>query len=400
MNKTKKETQSFRLSQLFPSESLPLLTGGGKEFIERIGENTARQVIHHVMMGGNLREHTEPLTRRRVTQISCALIALFIKGCEQIPSFNEKLSEIALRQLRESKIEKSDKWLAQWLVGLTEKGVQNVLHSNDEAYDDYLTEFELAIKESSSNCLRDIGDLRVNVNLSKNLQSSKVEFRWEEITRIVTAIGSQTLAIRGSDKSIYGKLFERLILGSCLSILGFEMVDPNTNQKNSGVFWLSDGSNNRECDATILYKPGKLARFDIGFIGSGNSEISKDKLSRYESEVKLNTGIHSSVTFIIVDKLPQTSKTMDSAKRIGAEIIQMSMAHWPKLLSQKLGARLGLVHPLQGLPENQIKTFLTEELSKISILDFVPKVSGRQSPASQEKDFLADFLKLLEGNTD
>ncbi len=36
----------------------------------------------------------------------------------------------------------------------------------------------------------------------------KLELDWDGITRLTTAIGSQTLTIRGSDKSIYGKLFE------------------------------------------------------------------------------------------------------------------------------------------------------------------------------------------------
>jgi hypothetical protein len=40
---------------LFPEKSRLLLTGGGKEFIERIGVEATRRVIHHVMMGENLR---------------------------------------------------------------------------------------------------------------------------------------------------------------------------------------------------------------------------------------------------------------------------------------------------------------------------------------------------------
>lgn len=39
------------ISELFPEKSRLLLTGGGKEFIERIGVEATRRVIHHVMMG-------------------------------------------------------------------------------------------------------------------------------------------------------------------------------------------------------------------------------------------------------------------------------------------------------------------------------------------------------------
>ncbi len=58
------------IADLFPESGRLLLTGGGKEFIERIGVEATRRVIHHVMMGENLRQQTEPLTRRRVAQIS------------------------------------------------------------------------------------------------------------------------------------------------------------------------------------------------------------------------------------------------------------------------------------------------------------------------------------------
>ena len=62
------------INQLFPEKSRLLLTGGGKEFIERIGVEATRRAIHHVMMGENLREQTEPLTRRRVAQVSGAMV--------------------------------------------------------------------------------------------------------------------------------------------------------------------------------------------------------------------------------------------------------------------------------------------------------------------------------------
>ncbi len=137
--------------------------------------------------------------------------------------------------------------------------------------------------------------------------------------------------------------------------MGFERVNPLTNRKTEKVFWLSDSSDLRESDATLLLSPGKLARFDIGFIGPGNSEISKDKLSRYAREVEREGAKHNSVTFIVVDRLPRTGKTETAAREIEAEIIQMSMQYWPKLLAQRIGERLGYQHELQTLPDNEIQ---------------------------------------------
>jgi hypothetical protein len=193
---------------------------------------------------------------------------------------------------------------------------------------------------------------------------------------------------------MFGKLFERLILGSFLTTLGFQRVDPTTNTRTREVFWLSDSSDLRESDATLLLRPGKLARFDVGFIGPGNSEISKDKLTRYASEMETAGNIHSSVTFIVVDRLPATSKTQQAAERIGAEIIQMSMQYWPRELAQKLGSRLGLRHELQTIGEDQMRSYLQTRLSNISMQDFLTGVSITQLQEENINYTIGDSLKL------
>ena len=282
---------------------------------------------------------------------------------------------MALAQLREKKKDRASVWPAQWLLGLTGKSVQNVLRSKDEALDDYLTDFTAAIAEAAEKCRENLGDLRMSLGFAEDEAGRKVELDWQDITRLTTAIGAQTLAIRGSDKSIYGKLFEKLVLGSFLTILGYERVNPATNTKDTGVFWLSDSSDLRESDATLLIKRGRLARFDIGFIGVGNSEVSKDKLSRYAREIEITGGRHSSTTFIIVDRLPGTGKTQQAATAIGAEIIQMSMKYWPRELAQRLGARLGIRHELQNIADNEIDDYLQEKLMGIPVQDFLTGVS-------------------------
>ncbi len=338
------EKQPIR--DLFPAESRLLLTGGGKDFIERIGVEAARQVVLSVMHGENIRTQTEPLSRRRIAQVTGAVVGLFANGLLQQADFTQHLSDLAVEQITTSRRnDHASVWAAQWLIGLTGKSVQNVLRSNPAAREAYISDFEAAVKDAA-------------------------------------------------DKSIYGKLFERLVLGSFLSIMGFERVNPATNGKTEKVFWLSDSSDLRESDATLLISPGKLARFDIGFIGPGNSEISKDKLSRYAREIEREGTKHNSVTFIIVDRLPQTGKTKQAAKEIEAEIIEMGLQFWPKLLAEKLGERLDYQHELQTMPNEEISGYLKRKLAPVAIQEFLVGVSAADLEA---KTSLAPALEEIEG---
>ena len=374
------------LNDLFPEGGHILLTGGGREFVERIGIEAIRQAILSVMVGENIRTQTEPLSRRRIAITSGAVVALFARGCLEVAGFTDHLSEMAVQQIVTARRnDKASIWIAQWLLGLTGKSVQNVLRSNPEAIGRYVADFEAAIAEAAKRCRDEFGDIRMTLGFSEDSNGRRIELEWKDIARLTTAIGSQTLAIRGSDKSMYGKLFERLILGSFLSILGFEKVNPATNRKTSGVFWLSDSSDLRESDATLLFRPGKIARFDIGFIGIGNSEISKDKLSRYARELEMAGGRSSSVTFIIVDRLPRTGKTQMAAEQIGAEIVQMSMQFWAKELAQKLGSRLGVRHELQVMDDDAIGGYLAKKLLTMPVQDFLSGVSVEELEADAEQ---------------
>ena len=371
-----KDRIEFVFKELFPENGKVLLTGGGKQLVERLGIEAIRNVVFSVMKGENLRTQTEFISRRRIAQISGALIVMYAKGHVNIDDFNSKISDLAFNHLKISKrADNANVWPAQWILGLTGKSVQNVLRSDQEAYLSYISEFEKAIKDAALHCQEQYGDYTMSLGYIENGQGNVAELDWQGIARLTTLIGAQTLAIRGSDKSMYGKLFEKLILGSILSILGFTRVDPANNVNTEKVFWLSDSSAARESDATALITAGKVARFDIGFIGPGNPEISKDKLSRFETEINLIGGKSNSVTFIVVDRLPQTSKTLAAAQRIGAEIIQMSMQYWPKELAIKLGKRFNFIHPLQTMPTAEVNSYIQTCLSQLSVQDFLNNVS-------------------------
>ncbi len=286
------------------------------------------------------------------------------------------------------------------MLGLTGKSVQNVLRSNPEILLAYVSDFELAINEAVRKIEAEQGPIRMTLGFVENKAGSLKGLGWQDITRLTTAIGSLTLTIRGSDKSIYGKLFERLVLGSVLSIFGLRMVNPRTNTRTRNVFWLSDRTDTRESDATAVLRPGKVARFDIGFIGPGNSEISKDKLTRYAREIELSGKIHSSNTFIIVDRLPNTSKTRQAARAIGAEIIQMSMQYWPRDLAQRLGSQLAFSHPIQTMNDAAVEEYMATKMQSLPIEDFMIGTSVenqidmaiREAPAEYIEDELDEGM--------
>lgn len=362
------------IDDLFPEKGKLVLTANGKEFVERLGVETARQVILAVLRGENIRTQTEPLTRRRVAIATGAMVYLFAKGWAEVDDFTENLSALALEQMDNTSQSKKDTfWPAQWLIGLTGKSIQNVLRSNSELRQSYIQDFENAVEEAARRCEEDFGEISMSLGyvVDGELRQNATALTWKDLTRLSTAIGATTLTIRGSEKSTYGKLFERLIMGSVLTILGFEHVENSQSKKPEKVFWLSDSSDVRECDATIRLRPGKLARFDIGFIGKGNPEIMKDKLTRYANEIEQNGKANFSQTFIIVDKMPETTKTSEAAQKSGSEIIQMSMQFWALTLAKRLKARLGYSAEILSVPEDQLNDYIEQKLQPVPILNFL-----------------------------
>ena len=374
-----------------------MLTGGGKEFIEKLGVEAAKQVVLGVLKGANIRSQTEPLTRRRVALVSNAMISLFTEGWLRDADFTENLSDLAVQQIVGAK--KSDNaamWPAQWLIGLTGKSVQNVVRGRPEARDLYLKDFELAIQDAAERSAIDFGATNLSLGFIEDEAAERRPLTWLDLTRLATAIGCATLTIRGSDKSTYGKLFERLVLGVVLTILGFEHIPGPTTPKLERVFWLSDSSDTRECDATIRFKANKLVRIDIGFIGEGNPEIVKDKLTRFSSEMEHGGVMARSKTFIIIDKMPKTTKTEDAAAKSGTEVIQMSMKFWPLELAAKLGHYLGVEFDIQDLEEEEIEDYLARQIAPIKIQDFLIGVTAADLDTQSELSDSSEQLEAFE----
>ncbi len=373
----KKPNKENQLSELLGPEALKLLTGNSTDFIRQIGFDVIRGILLDILTGKNVRDSTEALTRGRIAALNIALTSFFLRNEAQSPGFIKNLPLLASNVLAKRRISKSERWLANWMLGLTGKSFQNVLRDNNTLIDAYRDRYIETCEEIIAKNKAVYGELTGTLKLSTGrseeqsvvYQETETQIDWLWLLYLLNTIGSQTLTIRGSEKSSYGKLFEKLVLGSLLSILGFQ-YEPSRNI-GEGVFWLSTQGEKRESDATLLYKLGQGVRFDIGFIGRGNSEISLDKVSRFQRQEEIRGRSWYMATIIIVDRLGEDSKVEKQAKEINGDIVQMSASYWPQEVARLLKARLQFEHELVSMKDAEVEDYLKERLQTVPIESFI-----------------------------
>ncbi|MBN1902092.1 CfrBI family restriction endonuclease [Candidatus Sumerlaeota bacterium] len=365
MKKTK--LNSSCIKDLLSSETLKLLSATGKDLVKQVGFEVIRGVVFDVLTGKNLRDSTETLTRRRIVQLNLATVNFFLNGASKYEDFVNKLPYMIENILRGKGINKSEKWLGQWILGLTDKAFQNVLRDDPLSLARYRDKYIETCKEVMEQHQKSYGELTGTLQIGSNI---KAEISWLLMVYLLNTIGAQTLAVRGSEKSSYGKLFEKLILGSLLHILGFKYVAPPL-RKFKKVFWLSSREEKRESDATLLYEKGKGVRFDIGFIGKGNPEISLDKVTRFEREISLGRSLWYMATIILVDRIGANSRIERLARDVKGTIIQMSASYWPKQVAQELNKSIGFKHILLSMNPSEIEEYLKKELNKVPLGKFI-----------------------------
>jgi len=361
-----RQGEGNQLNSLLEPEAVKLLTGRGVDLIQQVGLDVIRGIILDIFTGRNLRDSTEILTRSRITALNMALTSFFLKGAVRSSDFIEKLPSLASDILSMSGISKSDRWLANWLLGLTGKSMQNVLRDDQALIEDYQKRYVETCKEVITKNKDVYGELSGVLKLGKE---EEAQVDWLFMVYLLNTIGAETLTIRGSEKSSYGKLFEKLILGSLLSILGFQYE--SSKKVGEGIFWLSTQEDKRESDATLLYKPGQGVRFDIGFIGRGNSEISLDKVSRFGREEEIRGKRWYMGTIIIVDRLGKDSRVERLAHEVGGDVVQMSAAFWPQAVANLLKEKLGYKDELATIEQSKIEDFLRNSLCKVPIESFI-----------------------------
>jgi hypothetical protein len=364
---TIKKKQPNSLTELISPGDLDLLSASGSQLVEQIGLDVVRGVVLDILTGKNLRDSTEALTRRRIATLNLATVELFIKGSANSKEFVNRLPNIATEILSKKSLSKAERWLAQWILGLTDKAFQNVLRDNPEAIAEYRDRYIQICDEVIAARKTQKGSLQGEITFNGN---QKAQINWLWMTYLLNTIGAQTLAIRGSEKSAYGKLFEKLVLGSLLHILGFKHIAPPPKEFE-GVFWLSSRNEKRESDATLLYKLGQGVRFDIGFIGRGNPEISLDKVTRFEREISLGRSKFFMATIILVDRIGANGRIERMAREVQGTIIQMSAGYWPRQVAQVLNQSIGFKHEILQMDDNATEKFLRKAMRKVPIEQYI-----------------------------
>lgn len=355
-----------RVIRNIPRTGEALAKYSGADVIDRIGEEIVKEVVTGVLCGENIRSLTEGMTRRRLTLSNAALLVTFLKSNRDVKDFAGNIPEIVRTGL-DANISNEKKLFLKWCIGLTEKGIQNVLRGSEDEFGVYLKALEDSIESAVRKCAEDYGELTGHLKV----HGVESDVSWPFIMYLFTAIGAQTLAIRGSEKSMYGKLFEKLVLGSLLMVLGFEKIDRRDTSKQNKVFWLSSRGTKRESDATLLYKPGVGVRFDIGFIGSGNTEISLDKVSRFEREMEYGRGVHYMTTIVLVDRIGERSRISEMAKNIDGHIVQMSMAHWTREVARILDEKLHFKHPIVQMDDRDSLRYIKDNMKNVDLREIM-----------------------------
>ncbi len=350
----------------FPAEAKKALSHSGIDIISEIGADIIRDVVLGILIGENIRNSTELLTRKRLLTLNAATLIMLMDGRADDPLFIEELHERAYKRLSAGGVPAQEKIILQWVLGLNGKAFQNVLSGDLRNLKKYTENYQEVIDKSVEEFEKDYGGFKGKLSLGNR----SIDLDWKLASYLMTITGSQTMSIRGSDKSSFGKLFEKLILGSLLVILGFKQVEPPDLGNGKNVFWLSERQAKRESDATILLEKGKGIRFDIGFIGPGNSEISLDKVSRFEREIELATEKHYMATIVIVDRLGPASRTEELARGIGGHIVQMSGAYWPSKIARIL-QEYGYNDEILNTQGTNLHALLTKRLKDVNFSKLV-----------------------------
>lgn len=348
---------------IIPKELSQLAKLSKDELIESLGADPFRETVVNICLGLNVRSFTEILTRERLVQSNNALWDFFIANKRQFISPFDLIS-IARNKLLTSKIPEKEKAVYQWLTGLTNKGFQNVLRKDKDSADfDNLTKDTLDIlKKEAKN--------PVQIQTYAYVVDSDISFTAEELSWIFLVMGQQTMTIRGSEKSLHGKYFEKLVLGSVFQMLGLPLLYEKDTDQNG--FWLSSqDTTSRESDATIIYN-SKGIRVDIGFIGPGNSEISLDKVSRYRKHDEIAGKSHEMSTIVIVDTIGDGSKIRGLAEEIEGAIICMSDRNWVLQLASLISARLYRANPLAHINTyEELEAHLREKIESINLEELI-----------------------------
>lgn len=363
-----------------PTTGLELVKYKRQQFIDKLGLEIVQSVVASILKGKNVRDLTEGLTQRRVIMQTASVLKTYLKAMNSIDDFENTLSSI-IKDNVSRRLSPSQKAYLFWFVGLTGKSIQNVIR--DGELNNYIEVFDENLKDIAKDVEKTYGDLTINAKI----EGQDILLKWPNLVRCLLAIGAATLTTRGSEKSLYGKTFEILVLGSVLTILGFEHINRNDVSKDAHVFWLSERKDKRESDATLLVQRGLGVRFDIGFIGKGNTEISLDKVSRFERVMERGGNSHNTYTIILVDNIGENSRITDMANSIDGTILQMREHYWVYKLAQTLEQKCNYRADILKKTKEESFSYIDEKMKTVNLKEFL-KLAGEESEEeNREEDF-------------
>ena len=353
----------MRLSDCIAPQGLSLVKYSGKEFVDKLGLEIVQGVVGSILKGKNVRDLTESLTQRRILLVSASLIVTYLKGLSSFEDFEKSLNDLVKRNVR-MRLSLSEKRYLLWFIGLTGKSIQNVIRGT--RLENYIDVFDANLKDVCN----DIEDTYGNITLQVNYNEQGYFLKWNNLLRCLLAVGAATLTIRGSEKSLYGKTFEKFVLGSVLTILGFNHIDKSDVSKSDKVFWLSERLDKSESDATLLIKAGVGVRFDIGFIGKGNTEVSLDKVSRFERFMEFGRNTYATTTIILVDNIGAHSRITTMAQEIDGYILQMRETYWVYRLANILKEKFGYQSEILNFTKEQSLSYIDEKMHSVNLNAF------------------------------
>lgn len=365
-----KKNNGIQFKDLIPTASVELVNYSAKDLIERLGKDIISNVVLSILCGDNIRNLTEGLTQRRLLLMNSSLFITYLKALNSYKDFTKNLTPIIRGELSTKELTANEKRYLYWFLGLTGKSLDNVVRG-EQGISDYLTSLDNNLFAVSKEIEKQYGKLDIQIT------NNGIQYlmNWPSLLRCMLALGAQTLTIRGSEKSMYGKLFEKFVLGSVLSILGAKYINRDDTKENNMVFWLSERENKRESDATLLLKPGFGVRFDIGFIGKGNPEISLDKVTRFERMMERGGLQHNTTTIILIDTLGSRSRTEEMARNIGGYIVQMSGTYWVYQLVHILNDIFPFYkHPMLKMTQEESINYLQRNVPQIDLSKFLSVV--------------------------
>lgn len=341
------------------------LTGTRQLVISRIGEAGIKEIIRDILIGKNIRDYTEFHTQKRLINSYSAMLDLYVREIgEKAKDADVYVDYVINDYLRASNKEKRS--IDLWLMGLTGKGLDNITRDN-------IGKYRAAFSESMQDIVHDLENTYGPLTGVIEMNGGRMELNWKVLALMLMSIGAQTLTVRGSEKSTNGKMFEKLILGTLLSILGFQYVKkpPEKIDEHDKIFWLSHmDKQEREIDATFVYEK-KAVNVDIGFIGKGNPEITLDKVTRFGSYKEIGGIPHDMTTMIIVDTVAEHSDLFRKAQKVKGHVFQMQEKDWTIVFAKTLKEVMGIEHILADKDVLELEEYFTEKLKEIDINEFM-----------------------------